>query len=154
MRFVLIVGLLVLTLQAQSFSQKRMYGVWQISSPKTNGIVSFGKDIGKERRNRWHLIFNKEGLLKVQETGSIYNYEVIDGALVIYETKVYRQGYKIKQKHRYDRMQIAGRIEGCLLVKTVTKKIVGIKKKGGFKMCKTEEFPQPMYQRNMSDYSF
>ena len=62
MRFVLIVGFLVLALQAQSFSQKRMSGVWEISSPKTNGIVSFGKDIGKERRNHWHLIFNKEGL--------------------------------------------------------------------------------------------
>ncbi|MGB5964575.1 MAG: hypothetical protein WBF77_02325 [Sulfurimonadaceae bacterium] len=154
MRFVLIVGFLVLALQAQSFSQKRMYGIWEISSPKTNGIASFGKDIGKERRNHWHLIFNKEGLLKVQETGSVYNYEVIEGALVIYETKVYSHGYEVKQKQRYDRMQIVGSIEGCPLVKTVTKKIIGIKKKEGFKMCKIEEFPQPMYKRNMSDYTF
>jgi len=90
----------------------------------------------------------------VQETGTIYNYEVIQGDLVIYETKVYKNGYEIKQKQRYDRMQIMGRIEGCSLVKTVTKKIIGIKKKEGFKMCKTEDLTQPMYQRNMSDYTF
>jgi len=56
MRFIFMIGFLVFSLQAQGFSQKRMYGTWEISSPKTNGIVSFGKDIGKERRNHWHLL--------------------------------------------------------------------------------------------------
>ncbi len=154
MRFLLITLLLSLTLQAQSFSQRSILGVWQISSPKANGFVSFGKDIGRERREAWTLIFNREGRLKVQETGSVYNYEIVGGKLKIYMTRVGYNGYITKRKNQYDLMQITGRYEGCFIVKTVVKKITGIKKKDGMKMCKLEEMPTPTYQRGIEDYKF
>ena len=154
MRLLLATLLFTLTLSAQSFSERTILGVWQISSVKTNGFISFGKEIGKERRETWTLIFNREGRLKVQETGTVYNYEIVGGKLKIYETRVGYNGWETKRKNLYDLMQIDGRYEGCYVVKTKVKKITGIKKKDGFKMCKVEEMPTPTYQRGIEDYKF
>jgi len=154
MRFLLVSILLTLSLHAQNFTQHSLLGVWKISSTKANGFISFGKDIGKQRREAWTLIFNREGRLKVQETGSVYNYEVVKGKLKIYMTRVAYNGYVTKRKNQYDLMKITGRYEGCLVVKTEVKKITGIKKKDGFKMCKLEEMPVPTYQRGIEDYKF
>ena len=71
-----------------------------------------------------------------------------------YETKVYKNGYKVKRKNRYDLMEMTGHLEGCHVVKTITKKLTGMKKKEGFKMCKIEEMPTPTYQRGIEDYKF
>ena len=154
MRFILVSLVFTISLYAQSFTQRAILGVWQISSPKANGFIAFGKDIGRERREAWTLIFNREGRLKVQETGAIYNYEVVRGKLKIYTTRVGYNGYITKRKNQYDLMKIAGRFEGCLIVKTEVKKIPGLKKKEGFKMCKLEEMPTPTYQRGIEDYKF
>jgi len=154
MKILLMALLFSISVYAQSFSERTILGVWEISSVKTNGFISFGTEIGKERREVWTLMFNRHGRLKVQETGKVYNFEVIGGKLKIYETKVYKNGYKIKRKNRYDLMQITGRLEGCYVVKTTVKKLTGIKKKEGFKMCKVEEMPTPTYQRSIEDYKF
>ena len=154
MRFLLMSLLLTLSLHAQSFSQHSILGVWKISSQSANGFISFGKDIGTQRREAWTLIFNREGRLKVQETGSVYNYEIVGGKLKIYMTRVGYNGYITKRKSQYDLMQITGRFEGCPVVTTTVKKITGIKKKKGIKMCKIEEMPRPTYQRGIEDYKF
>jgi len=154
MRLLLIALFLTLTLQAESFSSRTILGVWQISSLSPNGFIYFGKDIGKERRESWTLMFNREGRLKVQETGSIYNYEVVSGKLKIYMTRVGYNGHISKRKNQYDLMEITSHFEGCPLVKVKIKKITGVKRKEGFKMCKVEEMPTPTYQRGIEDYKF
>ena len=154
MRFLLMSLLLISTLQAQSFSQRSMLGVWKISSVKANGFVSFGKDLGRNRGEVWTLIFNREGRLKVENTGRVYNYEIVGGKLKIYMTRVSSTGYVSKRKNQYDLMEITGRYEGCYVVKTVVKKINGVKRKEGFKMCKFEEIPTPTYNRGIQDYRF
>ena len=154
MRTLILTLLLTTVLFGQSFNKRSILGVWEISSVKTNGFVSFGTEIGKERREVWTLMFNRHGRLKVQETGKVYNFEIVSGKLKIYETKVYKNGYKVKRKNRYDLMEMTGRLEGCHVVKTTVKKLTGIKKKQGFKMCKIEEMPTPTYQRGIEDYKF
>ncbi len=154
MRIIVISLLLSFSLFAANFTQSNMPGVWEISSPKSNGTISFGKDIGKQRGDVWQLLFNPQGKLKVLNTGSVYNYEIVSGKLKIYETKVYKNNYQVKQKHRYDLMQITKRFEGCHIMKVRTKKIMGLKKKEGLKICKVEAYPQPTVQRSSSDYRF
>jgi len=154
MRFIFITLLLTLSLQAQNFSQRTILGIWQISSVNANGFIYFGKDLGHERREVWTLIFNRGGLLKVENTGTIYNYEIVGGKLKIYMTRVGYNGYISKRKNQYDLMEITDRFEGCHLVKTTIKKINGVKRKEGFKMCKIEDMPTPTYQRDLEDYRF
>ena len=154
MRLLVSILMISFTLYGANFSQSNMPGVWEISSAKTNGTFSFGKDIAKQRGDVWELLFNPQGMLKVTNTGSVYNYEIVGGKLKIYETKVYHNGYKIKQKYRYDLFEITRRFEGCYLIKVVTKKIPGLKKKDGMKICKVEQYPQPVVQRSSTDYKF
>ena len=92
--------------------------------------------------------------MKVQERGRVYNYEIVGGDLKIYETRVGYNGWVTKRKNHYDLMYISGNYEGCKVVKTKVKKITGMKKKEGFKMCKIEEMPTPTYQRGIEDYKF
>ena len=154
MKLLLAALVLSITVFAQNFSTRQMPGVWELSSSKLNRTVSFGKDLGKERNGMWRLLFNPQGKLKVEDTGSVYNYEIINGQLKIYETKVYRNNYKVKNKNRYDLMKIVGNYEGCYLVKIVKKKIPGYKSRYDLKMCKVENYPQPVVQPSVSDYKF
>ncbi len=156
MRFLILFFIFTFSLSAQHFTQAEMPGVWTVSPKKANGFISFGKDIGKERREKWHILFNPNGKLKVQETGSVYNYEIVNGMLKIYETKVYSRGYEVRQDTvgRYDLMKIERPYEGCVQVKWHKKKIQGLKLRDGIKMCKTEAFPQPVYQRTVDDFNF
>ncbi len=140
--------------QAQSFSKQRLLGSWELSSAKINRTVAFAKYIGKERNEALELVFNKRGQMKIPKTGEVFNYEVIQGKLKIYETKVYRNNYQIKQKNRYDLLKIIGNVEGCQLVKIVKKKIPGYKSRHDLKMCKIANYPQPTYQTDILKYKF
>ena len=73
--------------------------------------------------------------------------------MINFDTKD-KNDYVVKRKNRYDLMQITGHLAGCHVVKTITKKLTGIKKKEGFKMCKIEEMPKPTYQRGIEDDKF
>jgi len=154
MKNIIVLLLLTFSLHAQSFTKQKLLGSWELSSAKINATVAFGKYLGKQRNEVLELRFNKQGLMKVVETGDVYNYEVVNGELKIYETKVYRGEYKVKQKHRYDLFKIVGNIEGCQEVKVVKKKIPGYTSRYNLKMCKMANMPQPTYQQNISDYRF
>ena len=130
-------------LHAQSFSKNNILGVWEVSSKKLNGFTSFGKDFSRNRGEAYTLIFNRSGLVKNKTTGTIYNYEVLRGQLKIYQTKTYRNNYKVKDKKHYDLWAMAGTFENCNVAKIVKKKITGYHRKDGYKWCKTENFPQP-----------
>ena len=69
--------------------------MWELSSVKINSIVAFGTYLGKERGEVLKLVFNPQGRVKVLNTNDIYNYEVQNGELKIYQTKVYIDNYKI-----------------------------------------------------------
>ena len=128
--------------------------MWEISSAKLNKTVAFGNYIGKERNEVLELLFNPQGQMKVVKTNEVYNYEVIQGQLKIYDTKVYRNDYRVKRKNRYDLFKIIGSFEGCKLVKLMKKKIPGYNPKRDLKMCKISNMPQPIYQENISKYRF
>jgi len=154
MRLLLIILFTLSTLQAQSFSQQKLLGSWELSSVKSNSFISFGKYIGKQRGEVLELTFNQQGRVKVVNTGDIYNYEVINGDLKIYETKVYKNNYKIKNKYRYDLFRIVGNFEGCDKVKVVKKKIMGYTSRHKLKMCKISNLPKPIYQESILKYKF
>ena len=154
MKIILAMLITLITLQAQNFTKRGLMGTWEVTSSKMNRSVGFGEYYKSGRNSVITLLFNPSGMMKIVDTGDIYNYEVINGKLKIYDTKVYKNNYKIKRKNRYDLFKIVGSIEGCKQVKIVEKKIPGYKSKNDLKMCKTEEYPRATYQRDIKDYKF
>ena len=154
MKTILLILLTFVTLQAQSFSKQTLLGSWELSSVKLNATVAFGKYLGRQRGEVLELVFNAQGRVKVISTDDTYNYEVQNGQLKIYETKVYKNNYKVKNKHRYDLFKIVGNFEGCKEVKVVKKKIPGYTSRNNLKMCKISNLPQPRYEENISKYRF
>ena len=154
MKLLLIFFTLAFTLQANSFTKAKLLGSWELSSAKINHSISFGTRIGKKRNEVLTLLFNKTGQLKVLPDNDVYNYEVINGELKIYDTKIYKNGYKVKRKNRYDLFKIIGIVEGCKRVKVVKKKIPGLRSATDLKMCKTEDYPKPTYQESLSKYQY
>ena len=154
MKFIIILLFTLLSLQAQNFTKQNLLGKWELSSAKTNKTVAFVNYIGKERNEVLELLFNPQGLLKIVKTGEVYNYEVVQGQLKIYDTKVYGKNYKVKRKNRYDLFKIIGSFEGCDLVKLMKKKIPGYNPKRDLKMCKISNYPQATYQDDISKYRF
>jgi len=139
-------------LQAQSFSKNNILGVWEVSSKKLNGFTSFGKEFSKNRGEAYTLIFNKKGLVKNATTGTIYNYEIINGNLKIYQIKTYKYNYKKKDKNHYDLWAITGSYENCSIAKIVKKKLTGYYRKEGYKFCKIQNYPQPTFKSE--DFNF
>jgi hypothetical protein len=127
--------------------------VWEVSSKTIHGFTTFGKDFSKHRGESYTLIFNKKGLVKNATTGSIYNYEVINGNLKIYQTKTYKNNYKIKDKRHYDLWAMSGSYEGCSLAKIKVKKLTGFYRKEGYRFCKIEDYPQPIFSSS-EEYNF
>jgi len=154
MKYLLILLLSLSTIQAQNFSKRNLLGTWELSSAKLNQTVAFIKYIGKERNEVLELLFNPQGQMKIVKTGEVYNYEVVQGELKIYETKVYKNNYIVKRKNQYDLFKIIGSLEGCRLVKLMKKKIPGYNPKRDLKMCKISNYPQATYQDNISKYRF
>jgi len=154
LKIIILLLFTLLTLNAQNFSKRTLLGEWKLASAKLNSTVFFGRYIGKQRNGTITLLFNKTGFLKVAETGEVYNYDVVQGQLKIYETKEYKYGYKMRRKSQYDLFKIVGRVDGCFEVKLTEKKIPGYKPKRNLKMCKLSNFPQPTYQERISKYRF
>jgi len=154
MKFILLSLITLISLQAQNFSKQKLLGSWELSSAKINKTVAFGNYIGKDRNEVLELLFNQQGQMKILKTDEVYHYEVIQGELRIYEVKVYRNNYKVKNKNRYDSFKIIGSVEGCNLVKLMKKKIPGYNPKRDLKMCKISNLPQPTYQESISKYRF
>ena len=154
MRTLFIALLLFNNLFGAGFSKHMLLGSWEISSSKSNSFVSFGKYIGTKRNETLQLLFNPRGFVKVVETGDVYNYEVENHKLKIYETRVTRHGYQIRYKNRYDLFQIIGSVDGCLKIKVVKKKIQGLRPKEALKMCKISNYPRATYRDNIDKYDF
>ena len=133
-------------LQAQSFSKNNILGVWEVSSKKMQGFTSFGKEFSTTRGQSYILIFNKHGFVKNKTTGSIYNYKIINGKLKIYQTKIYKNNYKIKDKKHYDLWAMSGSFENCSVAKIMKKKLTGYYHKDGYKFCKIQNYPQPTFR--------
>jgi len=148
-KLILMTLLLSIILQAQSFTKDNILGVWELSSKKLNGFTSFGKEFSENRGESYTLVFNKKGLVKNVTTGAIYNYEIINGNLRIYQTKIYNNNYKVKDTRHYDLWTIDGSYEGCILAKIKVKKMMGYYRKEGYRFCKLEEYPQPTFQSSI-----
>ncbi|WP_418641034.1 hypothetical protein [Sulfurimonas sp. ST-27] len=130
---------------ADSYSKKNILGVWEVSSVKPNGFVSFGKEFSKTRGEIYTLSFNKRGEVKNKTTNTVYNYEVVNGNLKIYPTKTYKKNYKIKDKRHYDLWKISKNYENCYQANIVQKKIPGYYRKNGYKWCKVQEYPKIIF---------
>jgi len=154
MKFIVSLLFIFISLQSQNFTKQNLLGTWELSSAKLNKTVVFGNYIGKERNEVLELLFNPHGLLKVVKTGEVYNYEILQGQLKIYETKLYKNGYKVRRKNQYDLFKIIGSVDSCQKVKLLKKKIPGYNPKRDLKMCKISEYPRPTYQENISKYKF
>jgi len=141
MRLLLLLLTLFASLHSQNFSKRLLLGTWELSSVKLNATISFGKYLGKQRGEILELVFTPQGSLKVLNNGDVYNYEIVSGTLKIYETKVYKNNYKVKNKNRYDLFKIVGNFEGCKEIKIVKKKIPGYTSRNNLKMCKIAKFP-------------
>ncbi|WP_434636893.1 hypothetical protein MLC35_10275 [Sulfurimonas sp. NW7] len=144
MKKTILLLLVSFSLYAQPYTTKNITGVWEVSSLKLNGFTSFGKEFSKKRGEVYTLIFNKTGEVKNQTTNTIYNYEIVNNQLKIYQTKTYKNNYKIKDKKHYDLWKISGTYENCYKSKIVKKKIPGYYRKEGYKWCKVQEYPQPI----------
>jgi hypothetical protein len=154
MRYVLLSILIISAIHAQSFSKEMLLGSWELSSVNLNSTVSFGKYHGKQRGEILELVFNPQGRIRVLNTNDVYNFEIEDGQLKIYETKVYKNSYKVKYKYRYDLFKIVGDFEGCKEIKVAKKKIPGYTSRYHLKMCKISNLPQPTYKEEISKYKF
>jgi len=155
MNKLLLLLFLSLTIYAKPYTKQSILGVWEVSSKKINGFTTFGKDFSTTRGESYILVFNKKGLVKNKNTGSIYNYEIIQGKLKIYETKTYRNNYKVKDKVRFDLWEMSAYFENCPTAKIITKKMMGYyNKKRAYKWCKIEDYPQATFQTDIENYRF
>lgn len=152
MKKIIILLFISFTLYAQTYTRENITGVWQVSSLKLSGFTSFGKEFSKKRGEVYTLIFNKRGEVKNQTTGTIYNYEIINNELKIYQTKTYKKNYKIKDKRHYDLWKIVGTYENCIKSKIIKKKIPGYYRKEGYKWCKIQEYPQVISKDNFPHF--
>jgi hypothetical protein len=139
--------------QPPAYSKQSILGVWEVSSLKLNGFTSFGKEFSQTRGEVYRLVFSKTNKVKNENTGTVYNYEVVNGELKIYQLSKYGDNYKIKNPHRYDVWKFSGDFGSCTVSKVVTKKIPGYYRKEGYKWCQVEDYPQPI-QANETDYHF
>jgi len=98
LKIILFIILLVNIIYASSYSKQNIVGVYEVSSLKLNGFTSFGKEFSKNRGEIYTLIFNRTGEVKNQTTSAIYNYEVTNGELKIYQTKTYKDNYKRRSR--------------------------------------------------------
>ncbi len=144
MRILYILGLFIVILNAKGYTKQSILGVWEVSSLKSNGFTSFGKEFSTNRGESYTLIFNKNGFVKNQTTNTIYNYEVINGELKIYQTKTYKYGNQIKDKRHYDIWKISGVFKNCYKSKIIKKKITGYYRKEGYKWCKVQGYSHPI----------
>jgi hypothetical protein len=82
------------------------------------------------------------------------NYEVINGNLKIYQTKTYKNNYKVANKKRYDLWELSGSCENCKVAKITTKKLIGYyRKKDGYKWCKIQNHPRAVFY-GREDFKF
>ena len=153
MKKIILLFLLSLILNAQSFTSKNILGEWEVSSLKFNGFTSFGKEFSTNRGEVYSLVFNKQGFVKNITTNSVYNYEIINHKLKIYQTKIYRYGNYVKDKKHYDLWKISGTFENCYKSKIIKKKMTGSYRKDGYKWCKVQEYPQPI-STTIVNYNF
>jgi len=153
MKKAILLFLLSFTLYAQAYTTKNIVGVWEVSSLKLNGFTSFGHEFSKKRGEVYTLVFNKTGQVKNQTTKTVYNYEIVNNQLKIYQTKTYKNNYKIKDKRHYDLWKISGIYENCYTSNIVKKKIPGYYRKEGYKWCKIQEYPQSV-STTTQNYNF
>jgi hypothetical protein len=154
MRYILIFLVFLSSLYAQSFSKELLLGEWEISVARLHRTISFLRYIGDSRDEVLKLYFNQRGKLKVMPINQVYNYEVVDGKLKIYEIKKTASGYIYYAKNQYDLFEIVGNYESCLKVKLIKKKIPGLKKRYDYKMCKISNISKPVYYENRSKFDF
>jgi len=150
---IILIILFTLTIQAQPYTKQSILGVWEVSSLKLNGFTSFGKEFSTNRGETYTLLFNKRGFVKNITTGSIYNYEIINHQLKIYQTKTYKYGNQVKDTRHYDLWKISGTFENCYKSKIIKKKMTGSYRKNGYKWCKIQEYPQPI-SASVANYNF
>jgi len=155
MKKVLLLCLTLLTLNAENFSKQKLMGLWELSSSHVNSTVVFGTYIGKQRAEVLEMRFNPQGVLQVEKGKDLYNYEVVKGELMIYVYKKNRNSYELRYaKSKHDLFKIVGKVDGCLKVKVVKKKIPGYKSRYDLKMCKISNYPKATYQDSISNYKF
>ena len=150
---IIMILLSITTLYAQSFNKHNILGVWEVSSLKSNGFTTFGKEFSTNRGEVYTLIFNKKGLVKNITTDTIYNYEIINGNLKIYQTKTYKNNYKVVNKKRYDLWELSGNFENCKKAKIIKKKFTGYYRKEGYKWCKIQNHPRTVFYGS-EDFKF
>ena len=139
-----ILALLVLSsyLFSYDFTYKNILGAWIVEPYKENKTISFGTYIGKYRNETITLFFNRRGMLKVQETGDVYNYEIIDNDLKIYKTKMYKHGFSKKLKKKYQLLRLVKRDGICFRMKVIKSKMPNsYVKKDGVRICKIRNYP-------------
>jgi len=144
MKFIILTLIAITSvLNAQSFNN--ITGTWYITSPKEYKSVSFANDRNGERGGKLTLEFNREGKIRVNESGKIYAYRVKSGKLQIAKD---RRQFDLKRKNRWDIIKVIGRLDnGCLHVKYEKKGLGGYSARDGYKMCKIEDMPKPTYVR-------
>ena len=135
----ILVLLLSTLLFGESFSKHSLIGVWEISSLKLNGTVVFGKDYSIQRGSSFEVAFKPNSKAKNLTTGTLYQYELKNGLLKIYQIRE-RNGYLYKDR-RYDLFKIIGNYEGCYRVKIIKKGIPGFYFRKGYKWCKIGNYP-------------
>jgi len=122
-----------------------MAGTWTFGSPKGDRSITFGKDRGRQKGSEFTLEFNRQGKVRINETGSVYFYRMKNGQLELTDK---RKNFDLNRKNRIDVLRFSGSLDnGCKLMKYTNKGMGGSTSKRGYRMCKVESFPQPTYQR-------
>lgn len=134
------------------FDYSDMQGEWKVESYKRNGFVSFANIIGKKRNATLTLLFNKSGKLKILETNEVFDYEIINGSLKIYELKTFRDNYIKRMDHKYSLLSFS-KEQNFYKVKTLKNKISGYTPGYSLKFTKINDIPTPVVQ-NRYDYNF
>lgn len=134
MKLVLFLLLFIQIVQAQTLSKHKLLGSWELSSMKENSFVVFGTYIGTTRGESIKLVFQRNNKVKVFPSGDVYEYELQNSQLKIYQLrKAYNN--KLKKTHHYDLFSLQNMHNGCYSLKILKKKIVGYNPHKKLKMC-------------------
>ena len=141
MKFIGLLLALSLILSADNFGD--MKGTWKVSSLEYGKSVTFGKDRNRERGGSIIVSFNREQALV--DNGRNYFYRVYLGMLQITDKEI---NFERDRHNRIDTLKIMGTLRGgCKQVKYMKKGLGGSYYKKGYRMCKIENYPSPVYIR-------
>ncbi len=143
MKVLILTMIMLFNLQAISFNQNEIEGIWTLQSSSERGFVKFGKDRPENRGEIWKLDFEKRNVTNLSKNSS-YGYFIENGLLNIYikevkKRKSYSRTKKVKSSVMSLTKRLSGEFSGCYEMKIESNTFTQYRSNKKFIMCKISD---------------